>query len=387
MRAPLFRTGPAALAVVSALAGAVVASAPGHAWAQSPSQAGAQGGSRAGFQVGGTLQRYTFDEPSATGIDVLELRTLDFGGRWRLGRTDLTVTGAWAQGVLEAADGERATISGLTDTQVTLGLTTGQGLSFAAIGLLPTGLASQTLDESRVAGAMGADLFPFAVTNWGTGGGGGGLVSFARRTGGVGLGVSVSYIVRASFEPLDVAEFAYRPGNVLTVVAAVDGNPTPSTKASLRAAYHRHAEDQVEGTNLYRPGDRFEGTASLAFPVGGGSSGIVYGSFHNRAGGRFLDFDEQASQQDLVRIGGGLRVPYGGTVLQPDLQARFFRRDDGREQGYHFGGGLDVEVPTERLILVPGVRVYLGNVELSETAKSSFTGLEVSLAARFGGRR
>jgi hypothetical protein len=337
--------------------------------------------------VGGTLQRYTFGEPSAAQIDMLELRTVDFGARWRVGRTNLTVTGAWAQGLLEGADGERATISGLTDTQVTLGLTTEQGVGFTAIALLPTGLASQSLDESRVAGAMGADLFPFAVTNWGTGGGGGGQVSFARRAGGVGLGVSVSYIVRASFEPLDEAEFAYRPGNVLTVVAAVDGNPTPSTKASVRAAYHRHAEDQVEGANLYRPGDRFEGTASLAFPLGSGSSGIVYGSFHHRDGGLFLDFEEQASQQDLVRIGGGLRVPYGRVVLQPDLQARVFRRDDGREQGYHVGGGLDVEVPTERVILVPGLRVHVGNVEFAETVESSFTGFEISLAARFGGGR
>lgn len=347
-----------------------------------PASLSAQGQVR----VEGTLQRYGFDEADAVGIETLELRSAAFQAAWRAGRATVTLAGAWAEGRLTDAVGDEATVSGLTDTQLVLGVAAPGGITVSAIGLLPTGLETQTLEESRVAGAIGADLFPFAVTNWGTGGGGGGMLSIARRVGEVGLGLSVSYLVRRSFEPLDATTFAYRPGDVLTVVGAMDGNPSRDTKANLRVAWHHHREDRVNGTNLYRPGDRIEATGSFAFPVGRSTSGIVYGSFHHRDGGVFLTVEESFSTQDLARLGGGLRIPLGTATLRPELQGRFFRRADGREQGWDVGGGLDLDLRTAGMVLTPGVRVHLGNLEVREGVETGLTGIEFSLAARFGGR-
>jgi hypothetical protein len=335
--------------------------------------------------VEGRLQRYTFDDPSATGIELLELRSVGMSARIPIGvRVTLDVATAWAEGVSESAAGTRTSISGFTDSQVVLGVGVAPGVTLSAIGVLPTGVSEQSLEESRVAGAIAADLLPFAITNWGSGGGGGGMVSLARPVGALGLGLSVSYLARRSFEPLEEATFAYRPGDVLSVVAAVDGNPTPATKAALRLAYHRYGDDQVEGANLFRSGDRVEATASLAFPLRRGSSGIVYGSFHHRGGGTFLNLDDLLADQDLVLLGGGVRVPVGGVVLQPDAQARLFRRSDGLGQGWDLGAGVGVEIPFGTAALVPVARVHLGNVEVREGVESAMTAFEVGLAARWG---
>jgi hypothetical protein len=267
---------------------------------------------------------------------------------------------------------------------VVLGVALAGGVTVSGIGLLPTGISTQSLEESRVAGAIGADLLPFAITNWGAGGGGGGMVSVARAAGPVGLGLSVAYIARRSFEPLADETFAYRPGNVLSVVAAVDGNPSPSTKGALRLAYHRYGEDRVGGANLFRSGDRVEATASLAFPFGRGSSGIVYGSFHHRGGGTFLALDDLLADQDLVLLGGGARLPVWGVVLQPDAQARVFRRSDGLGQGWDLGAGVGVEIPMGSASLVPLARVHFGNVEVREGVDTGMTAFEVGLAWRWG---
>lgn len=335
--------------------------------------------------AGGTLvQSFTFDDPAAASIETLSLVTVPFSGRVALTPwADISLSGAWARGSLDDGSGT-SNIASLTDTRLALGIQAGWA-RLTAIALLPTGKSSQTLAESRVAGAIAADLLPFAVSNWGSGAGGGINVSAARPVGPLGVGLSVAYLARQSFEPLEDEGFAYRPGDLLRVVAAVDATVGGTGKATAQLTWHRHGEDELQDENLYRSGDRLKALGSYAFPVGAGSNGLVYAGVVHRERGTFLGAEDTSASQDLVMVGGGMRVPLAGGVLQPDVEARVFRRSDGIDQGYDVGVGAGFERPVGGYVLVPSIRAHFGRLEVREGVETAFTGFEIGLSARFGG--
>ena len=337
---------------------------------------------------GGVLfQRYTFDDIEAASVESVSLTAFPFSGTARFNpRLSFSVSGTWAEGSLVDPQRGELTISGPTDTQLSLTMAgRGGATSVSAIMLLPTGLETQDLDESRVAGAVASELLPFAISNWGTGGGAGVSVSTAHAVGGLGVGLSASYVVRREFTPLEDLTFAYRPGNVLRLAAAVDGTLGASMKGALRLTVHRHEDDAADDANLFRAGNRVELLGSLGFPVGATSTGLIYGIIHKRERGTFLSSDGELASQDLILAGGGLRSRVGSWVLQPRVEARLFRREDGVEQGYDVGAGIDAEIPVGGTMVVPSIRAHLGNLEVREGVETGFTGLEFGLALRFGG--
>ena len=342
-------------------------------------------------QVGAGIlfQRYAFDDPSAASVETLTLTALPFTGTaWFGERVSLNVAGTWADGRMEDPDRGELSIQGLTDTQVTLTVAgRGGATSVTAVALLPTGVETQTLAESRVAGAVASELLPFAISNWGTGGGVGLSASTAHAVGPLGVGLSASYVVRREYTPLEAEQFAYRPGNVLRLAAAVDGSLGGATKGALRFTLYRHEDDLADDANLFRAGNRMEVLGSVGFPVGARSTGLVYGIFHTRERGTYLATDASLSSQDLILVGGGVRGRVGQVILQPRLEGRLFRRDDGVEQGYDMGVGLDAEIPVGSMRWIPSVRAHRGNLEVRESVETSFTGLEFGLALRFGGGR
>lgn len=346
--------------------------------------AAAQGQSAPGVRAEARYQSFSFDDPDAASIETLSLLSLPFSARAALSPlVDLSVSGAWARGSLEHGS-ESSTIAAFTDTQLALGVTAGWA-RISAIALLPTGQSTQTLDESRVAGAIAADLLPFAVSNWGAGAGGGLDVSAARPVGPLGVGLAVAYLARASFEPTEEEDFAYRPGNLLRVTAAVDGTVGESGKATAQVTWHRHGEDEFRDENLFRSGDRLRVLGSYAFPVGAGSNGLAYAGVIRRERGTFLDSDATSASQNLVLVGGGLRLPMAGGVLQPDVEARVFRRSDGLDEGYDIGVGADFEISGPGRLLVPSLRAHFGRLEVRDDVQTGFTGFEVGFSARFGG--
>ena len=340
---------------------------------------------------GGVLfQRYTFDNPEAGSVESVSLVALPFSGVARFNpRLSLSISGMWAEGRLEDPQQGEFNISGLTDTQMMLTLDgRGGATSVSAVVLLPTGLETQTLEESRVAGAIASELLPFAVSNWGTGGGAGMSVSSAHVVGGLGVGLSAAYLVRREFSSPDDPQgetFAYRPGNTLSLTAAIDGTFGGATKGALRLTVYRHEDDPADDANLFREGNRVEVLGSLGFPVGARSIGQVYAIVQQREEGTSLSADGSLASQDLILAGGALRKRVGSWVVQPRLEARLFRRGDGVEQGYDVGAGIDAEIPVGGTLWVPSVRAHLGNLEVREGVETGFSGLEFGLALRFGG--
>lgn len=366
---------------VAALVAAAVALAAGSASAQIENAT-----------VGGTLsfQGYSLDEAATLGVQNLRLISFRFAANAQVvDRLTLAVDGAWGKGSLGRASGT-LDVNGLTDTQLTLTYAPDLYFKFSGILIAPTGKDTQTLQESIVAGALASDLFPFDIANWGTGGGAGVNASVARPLGPVGAGLAVGLIAGREFEPLEGGQFAYRPGMLLRIVAAVDATVAEASKASLQLSFHRYGKDQVNGDNLFQSGNRFQAMGSMAFPLGAVSSGIVYAGVTHRQGGTLLaelPIAEESAGQNLFLLGAGLRRPLGNAVLQPDAELRVLRRADSAGEGIDLGVGATLEFRGPSGTFAPHARVHVGQLGVVAGNTGSLFGFEIGLTARVRGGR
>lgn len=333
-----------------------------------------------------TLESYRFSEPTSAGIETLSLLTFDVKAYAALGRVALDVYGAFARGMLTRPDGSDISVSGLTDTRLQLTVPVVRDIwTISAIGMVPTGNSELSEAEAEVAGAIAADLLPFRVSNWGSGGGFGFNSDLAGTMGEFGVGIGATYLVGREFELDAAGEFAYRPGNLLAVRAAIDRNVGRGGTLSLQLTLQHSSDDQGNGANFYRSGDRYQAVASYGFTAGTRASGLIYGGLLHRSTGVFLLDSTPAPAENLVMAGGAFRIRAGATLLQPIAEFRLLRRDDGQGQGYLAGAGASAEWRLATAVAVaPTVRARFGNVLLRAGQESGFTGLDVGMTIRFG---
>ncbi len=353
---------------------------------QAPDSAQAQmAGASAGAEV--VFQNFSFSDEADAGLSSVSLLTLPFAGRIPLGPgARVELRGAFARGELTRPDDSTTEISGLTDTEVRLvGELADGAVTAQAFALIPTGSASFSNDQLALAGIVGADLLPFRISNWGSGGGFGAAVSLVRPMGDYGVGVSAGYTATREFEPLTDQTVQYRPGNQMQLRAAIDRTFNGNAKGTVQLAFQSYSDDQVDGENLFRSGNRIQATGSYAFPAGASAGAIVYAGYLHRAQGTFLTDLETRSAQGMALLGGGLRTPMMGGVLAPSADLRLVRRSDGTDQGILFGAGATLELPAGDLTLLPSARVRLGTVTVREDVESGFSGIEIGFGARFGG--
>jgi hypothetical protein len=367
------------------------------AWGAGPLEAqtlGYSGGAGASFES------YTFSEPEAIGVRRLSLCTLPFGTRLQAApRLSFEVTGAFAQGGLTRDDGSSATISGVTDTELRGSFTLLPGVMTISItGLLPTGRATQRGDEAEVAGRIASELLPFRITNWGSGGGIGIATIVAIPVQGFGVGVSAGYTVAREFQPLEspseqdavAGEWHYRPGNTFRLQLGVDRTLGRATKATLLLGLQQHAADAAgsSGTreNVYRPGDRYQAIGSLAYAAGRTASAVSYLGVQHRNAGTFMVESMRVPAQKLILAGTQVRLPTGRGVLLPGVDARLFRRADGRNQGYLAGIGAAAEWPLGGLIVIPNARGWFGKMNFWEGNEAAVWGSDLGVTVRLGGR-
>ncbi len=349
-------------------------------------------GQRATVGAGASFEHYSFATAAAAGLEALSLMTLPFGGRVALLRTlSLEVTGAYASGTLSRPDGSQAKLSGLTDTDVRAVLSVAQDrFLIAATWSAPTGSATQSLEEAEVAGAIAADLLPFRISNWGSGGGVALEGTALTTVNGTGVGLSLGYGLGREFEPLAEDQRAYLPGNRFQARLALDRSIGESGKATLQLGLQRYGNDQLSGQNLYRSGNRLQAMLSYAFAATARASAVLYGGWLRRQRGTFLDpslfgSGSDSPAQDLILTGSALRLPAGSGALLPGVDARVFRSADGQGQGYALGVGLGAEAHARNLTLLPTLRARFGKVIATEGVESAFTGIEASATVRFGG--
>lgn len=339
--------------------------------------------------AGAAFEMYRFGNARPTGVDRIAVFTVPFAARTPLvGASALEVSGAYASGRLTRLDGATTTLSGFTDTQLSLTLPLKpQVATVTAVAVVPTGRASMSADEAIVAGVVASELLPFRVSSWGAGGAAGLSGAIAHSLGAVGIGVSAAYVVGREFDLVTPGEFAYRPGNQLRARIALDLSRGAAGKGSLQVTYLHSSEDRLSGTNVFRPGDRVQAIASYAFATGRQGSGLAYAGLLHRVRGTYLiDLGAPPAALNLFLVGGGFRLSAGAAVLLPSVDARILRRADGTDEGEIVGLGSAAELPIGTgLTLLPSVRGRLGRALAGPGASSDFSGVELSLGVRFGG--
>jgi hypothetical protein len=345
----------------------------------------AQGtGASAGAMV--TVERYTFDDATAIGLRSVSLLTVPFAVQPMGGRVvSATVSGAFAHGTIERADGSTTSLAGLTDTEIRIGISVSPLLMLGSSLVLPTGSARHDEKQAEVAGIIAADLLPFRVSNWGSGGGADVSLASAVKAGATAMGVRIGYQVGRGFEPLAEQSFIYRPGNQIYGRLAVDHNVGRSAKLAAHLTVQRFADDQIDGQNLYRAGDRLQLITSYAFAAGAASA-VLYGGVLHRSRSVVLTNDSDRPTQDLILAGGGMRLRTALGMLAPDADLRLFRSGDGIGQGYAGGVGTGLEVRAGAgMVLVPSARVRTGRIIARADAETRLLGIDAGLAVRFGG--
>lgn len=346
---------------------------------------------------GSTYEVYSFSDSEATGLDNVSLLTAPLALTLPVGQSlSLGVYSAWAQGTVQAADGQEVSITGFTDTEISIAISLGGDNAVLAGGfILPTGEATQSLEEVVVAGIIAAELLPFAISTWGNGGSAGGDLAFAFQAGQWGIGLSGGYRAASEYEPLLDESFTYRPGDRIQGRLALDRDVGTSGTLSFLVGYQRFRDDALNEQNLFRPGARYEGMISYAFAAGRRGSGIFYGAFNHRENGSVLVENPDLAGatdtpwQQLYRGGLTFLLPIGRSLtVFPDVEGRLFRAEDGIGQGYLASGGLGFDVTLAggrrgtRLVLSPSGRFHMGNITIDADSDSNVTGWTAGVTLR-----
>jgi len=335
--------------------------------------------------AGVLMESYSFGSPEKVDIKTVSLLSVPIAAQMFLTpKIQLGLSGAYASAKLTRVAGQETTISGPTDTE--LRLTYGSvedRVRVSAGAMLPTGKSQLTAQEMDVTGVIAADVLPFAISNWGSGGGLGVTAAFAvPMNDATSIGLSAGYVVARKYEPLGATTFAYRPGNQLQLRAVADRTIGAAAKASVQLTYLHFGQDQADGANLYQSGDRLQAVGSLAFATGAQGTGIVYAGYLRRQEGQYTDVVRVTPAQDLVYGGVALRRPMSGAVLVPSLDVRVLGNQSGVEQGRTVSAGVGVEIPAGGFELVPRAQARFGSLTVRSGQESSFTGMEVGISIR-----
>ncbi|MBT8487847.1 MAG: hypothetical protein HKN72_00210 [Gemmatimonadetes bacterium] len=358
-------------------------------WAVSPLHA-------QGLGAGVHVQSYSFDDATIAGVESVRLFVTPFAAVVDFGRGTLGLSGAYANGSATGPSGVEASLSGLTDTDLVLTYRPGPDwLLVSASSALPTGKASLGTEGSFVAAFIAAELLPFEIDSWGSGGDVGGDVAVATQAGAWGVGLSAGYRLAGEYEPVPELPFAYKPGNQLQLRVALDRDVSHTSTLSFLLGLQHFTDDELEGTNLFKSGTRLQALGSYAFPVGLRSSALVFGGLNHRANGALLTEEAALSgatdspSQQLFMAGVNLRFPLGrGAAILPRAELFVFRAEDGASQGWvgSVGPAVDLRVSgnatTRQFFLTPSFVLRTGNVIVQEGSESGFSGWEVGVTLR-----
>ncbi len=342
------------------------------------------------------VQSYSFDDPTIAGVESVRLVVTPFAAAFDLGRVSVGLYGAYASGTATGPGGGEASLSGLTDTDLVLTYRPGPDwLAVSATSALPTGKSSLDTEGSFVAALVAAELLPFEIASWGSGGDVGGDVAVATQAGAWGVGLSVGYRLAREYEPIPELPFSYKPGNQLQLRIALDRDISQSSTLSLLVGAQHFSDDELAGTNLFKSGTRVQAVASYAFPLGLRSSALVFGGVNHRANGTLLTEEAALSgaadspSQQLFMTGANLRFPLGrGSAVLPKAEIFVFRAEDGASQGWvaTIGPAIDVRLSgnasTRQFFLTPSFVLRTGNVIVQEGSESGFSGWEAGVTLR-----
>lgn len=355
------------------------------------------------------LQTYTFSDVTAEAADKVQLLTVPFSAAWSGRSVAFAVNGAWARGIATGRTGGFSQVEGPVDVHVAAALRVGT-FTATAIVSLPAGQSTFADDDFLILGLISSDLLPFAVRDWGSGGGGGGSLSYAPRLGATQLRFTGGYLLPQEFRPLEGIDGGFSPGSQARFSAEAIIPSGIAGIIEIQAVHQRTAVDQFEGVDLFSSRNRSELYLSYARPLGARESILVHGSATRRSAAiglgpaiiqseadpRLLSVGQRfpgvsnSPRRDLVVVGASMHVDRDRFTALPTVQYRMLRVPRGIGDGWlaSVGLGLDYRVAGgkqgRRWIVAPEVRLEKGSFVGTDRAHA-VTGWSGGVTVRWAG--
>jgi hypothetical protein len=300
--------------------------------------------------------------------------------RWAF---DFGVRYASATRTPETAGQSKATVSGLTDTQVRAIYQLVPDVVVVTLSAnLPTGKTKLTSDELVAAGVMASDLIPFPVASFGNGANVTTGVAVAVPVAGWAVGLGGSYRMTGGYTPLASVDSSYKPGGELRLRMGAD-RVVGQGRVSLGFTFSTFADDAFGGASIYRPGKRYITQGTWSFPVGNLGLALYAWDLY-RNGGTVIVGGSTTEKQNVLTIGAAATVQVGRNVLRPQLEYRIQSAGVSTmvAAGHLLSLSARYQLPlTERLALQPAVRFDTGN-QIYNGATIGLTGWGLSVGLR-----
>ncbi len=279
--------------------------------------------------------------------------------------------------------GSKASVSGLTDTQVRASYQiVPDVVVFTLAANLPTGKTKLTADELVAAGVVASELIPFPVQSFGAGANVTTGIAVAVPVMGWAVGAGGSYRLSGAYSPLSTTDSSYKPGGELRVRVGAD-RVVGQGRVSLGFTYSTFAEDEFGGARIFQPGKRYITQGSWSFPVG--NIGLaVYAWDLYRTSGTVVVGGSATEKQNVLTLGAAASLQLGRNVLRPQLEYRVQSAgtDKLEAAGHLLSLSARYQLPlSERFALLPAVRFDTGNI-VTSAATVGFTGWGLSVGLR-----
>lgn len=353
--------------------------------------------------VGTRVESYALGNAEELRVSSIRLLSFPFDVRAALAPwVGVSVAGAYADARATLANGEDASVSGPVDTRVSVELRAG-GARLTASALVPTGQVVESTEAATVVGLLSTDLMPFSVTQWGTGGGLGADLAYRLRPGRAAIELSLGGTVLSESTVLSGGPATYRPGREVRARASVETGVGSAGVFQVLAGFQDFDGDTYGDDDVYLPGYRVQGLASLAFPLRAGASVMGYGAVYHLGSGDFpaetpavplgqvpLAGTRQHPARTLVVVGSEMRLRLGSLTVAPNGDVRVLRNADGVGQGWLVSIGSSAGLRTLRsvsadgVVVEPGLDLHFGRLVANDGIRSSIVGARVSVSLRWG---
>lgn len=302
----------------------------------------------------------------------------------------LDVGTAWASSRVEYAGG-RASLSGLTDTQLRANYSFGTDLVVVTAGInLPTGRSTVDAAEVPAASRIANDFLAFPISSMGSGLALTGGLAVARPAGPWNVGAGGSVRLASAFEPVrppagDAPR--YEPGNEYKLRLGAD-RPLGDGQLALGFTYSRFGQDDFGGT-LYNTGDRYLAQAGVSNVTGAGTLTVTGWNLY-RGRGQLVG-GEEVPWDNITSVGTSLAIRSTARVtVEPGVQVRSWLQSvaaDGSEPARtdrSFIGevGLRGRVELGPATVFPGAGYAVGRLAAGAERHALLTGFRLSLGAR-----
>lgn len=205
------------------------------------------------------------------GEDDLEVRefSLPLVFVWPVSRR-LSLDVVTGSGFATLDQGTSSSLEGLTDTKIRASCILGDEVALLSAGVsTPTGKTELGEEEVQVSNYLSQDALGFRTANFGQGLDVNVGLAVAHRLGGTVFGLGAGYLKKGAFTP-ELESSEYQPGDELNLTVGLDHEVMDGEgKLTLDVVFTRYGEDNQDGEQVLKSGDRVMVQAMGLFRVAG----------------------------------------------------------------------------------------------------------------------